>query len=413
MVSRRQRGAGSVYFDASRGVWKGMAPAAPGPGGQRRRIRVQAASEAEAWQLLEDARAQGPRRGGKPRETLAQYLEWYVETHLARQVQRGLLDPGTWRSARQNLVGHVAPGIGHVRLAQLTAEDVEDLLVWLHRHDRRGRGAGGQRGVDTGRGLSASTQRTILVQLRTALDVAVRYKRVRENVAKLVDLPPPPAEQQRWLEADEADKLLAAVPPEDPMRPFYVIGLPLGLRVGEALALQWSDVDLDGDVPTMTVRNQLVRATHPDTGEVDWAMKPRLKRRRDGESRTIVLPRFLVAELRAIRRTQLERRLALAEVWDSRWDLVLAGPDGGPIWPDKVRRHLTTACTTAGIERATPHALRRSAASFLLAKKVPLPQVMQILGWKSSKIALEVYARATKASQTEAAQAMDDLFGGG
>ncbi|WP_108665112.1 tyrosine-type recombinase/integrase [Euzebya rosea] len=411
MTARRPRGSGSVFFDASRGVWKGQAPAPAGPGGKRRRFRVQADSEAAAWALLEEARNRGPRRGGKPRETLGEYLVWFCDTHLQRQVDRGAMDPGTWRSYRQNLVGHVSAGIGHVKLSQLTAEDIEDLLVWLGRHDRRGRGPQGRRGVDAGKGLAGSTQRTVLVQLRAALKVAVRYKRIGDNPAQLVDLPPGPVEDQRWLELEEAEQLLAAVPTSDPFRAFYVVGLPLGLRVGEAVALQWSDVDLDGDEPSMTLRNQLVRARDPRTGEMSWAMKPRLKRRRAGESRRIVLPQFVVGELRAVRRAQLERRLALDGVWDGRWDLVLSGRDGGPVWTDQVRRHLTATCERAGIPRATPHALRRSAASFLLAKGVPLPQVMQILGWRSAKVALEVYARATKASQAEAAQAMDELFG--
>lgn len=403
---RRRRGSGSVYWDVSRGVWKGSAPAPPGPGGRRRRIRVQGSSEAEVWGLLDAARRQGPRRGGRPRETLGDYLDWFVETHLTRMVQRGAVQSGTLRSYRQNLVGHVAVGIGHVRLSMLGPEDVEDLLVWLGEHDRRG-----PDGTDSGRGLSASTQRTVLVQLRYALQVAVRYKRIADNPAQLVELPPAPTADQRWLEVEEAERLLASVPIDDPLRAFYVMALPLGLRVAEASALQWGDVDLDGDVPTVTVANQLVRVADPAGGNV-WAMKPRLKRREAGEVRLVELPRFVVAELRTIRTVQLQRRLALAGVWDGRWDLILAGPDGGPVWPDQIRRHLLAACRSAGIPRATPHAMRRSAASFLFAKGVTLPAVMHTLGWRSSKVALEVYARATKTSLGEAATAMDELFGG-
>jgi integrase len=48
--------------------------------------------------------------------------------------------------------------------------------------------------------------------------------------------------QTRWLTHDEADRLIAVCAPH--LQPLVVFLLNTGCRIGEALRLQWTDVDL-------------------------------------------------------------------------------------------------------------------------------------------------------------------------
>ena len=53
---------------------------------------------------------------------------------------------------------------------------------------------------------------------------------------------------------------------------------------------------------------------------------------------------------------------------------------------------LDRAITTAGIKRLTPHGLRHSFASLLLADGVPVAEVSALLGHKDSYVTWKVYA---------------------
>lgn len=57
-----------------------------------------------------------------------------------------------------------------------------------------------------------------------------------------LEAPPPPPSRTEWLRPAEADALITAVAPH--LRPLLVFLIGTGARLGEALALQWPDVDL-------------------------------------------------------------------------------------------------------------------------------------------------------------------------
>jgi integrase len=62
------------------------------------------------------------------------------------------------------------------------------------------------------------------------------------------------------------------------------------------------------------------------------------------------------------------------------------------------------------VGKVTPHSLRRTFASLLLATGADVPYVMAQLGHTDPKMTLGVYARVI-ASKTDHGQALDDLIG--
>lgn len=389
---RRPRGEGSVWFDAGRGLWVGRLPLPPGPRGQRRRSRpVYAPTEKQALAKLDDLRG-GP--VDRTRQTLAQYLTWYVDHHMAARQAEGEVDPATVRSYRQNLTGHVAPHIGGVKLVDVEPEHLDELkAAWART------------------GLAASTRKLVWSQLRFALRTAERYRRITRNWCDVVPGPRgkgPPKGQ--WLSPSDALALLEATA-GDRLAAYYRVGVALGLRVGEACGLEWRHVDLDAG--TLRVEQQLQRV------KGGWQVKA-LKGREWGEGRDVPLPAFVAESLREHRKAQLAERLRVGwtdppvDAPDGRRqaDLVFRTRGGLPWHRNMIAREIERACEAAEIGRRTPHDLRRSAASFLAAEGVDVTVTMAICGWRSAQVALEVYQRATEEGLTAAAKALDDLLGG-
>ena len=144
-------------------------------------------------------------------------------------------------------------------------------------------------------------------------------------MAALVDRPRVARREARCLSPKDAQLLLDAAR-EDRLFAFYAVALAFGLRRGEALALRWSDVDLDAE--TLRVTRTLSRVD----GGLGFTEPKSLRSRR-----TVPLPAACVAELRAHRTRQLEERLVLGASWQD-FDLVFPSLWGTPLDPRNATR---------------------------------------------------------------------------
>jgi integrase len=269
------------------------------------------------------------------------------------------------------------PVLGRHTLDRLRPSDVEALIV-----DRRAAG------------LSASTTRTIYTVLRAALDVAVRDGLVRRNVAVAVKRPTVERTEAAYLSAEQAQQLLDVLR-GDRLEALYRLMLATGLRRGEALALHWADVDLDGRVAR--VRWTLSRTSRGlEIGE------PKTERSR----RTVRTPRSAVETLRAHRTRQTIERLALGPAWTDT-GLVFTTEAGTALEPRNVLRRFDALARRAGLEGVHLHTLRHSAASFLLAAGTHTKVVQEHLGHSSYAITADIYSHVAPAQAREAADRLD------
>jgi len=94
--------------------------------------------------------------------------------------------------------------------------------------------------------------------LRIALNRAVKWHVVARNVATLADPPRGPRAEIQPLTQQAAEKFQVAAA-DHRLRHLFTFMLCTGVRVGEALALRWQDVNLDER--RITVRHTLEHLT--------------------------------------------------------------------------------------------------------------------------------------------------------
>ena len=151
-----------------------------------------------------------------------------------------------WHAAESRRL-HIEPDrIGKLALDKLKPSDIDRLIVRLR-----------------DKGLAESTVRQIYHILRLALSGAVRDGLLARNPTGLVDRPVPPHKEARHLSPAELRSLLEAARSS---RNHAVIALiaATGMRLREALALHWKDVDVLGGTP----RNPAASTTLFTTGAV-------------------------------------------------------------------------------------------------------------------------------------------------
>ncbi len=249
------------------------------------------------------------------------------------------------------------------QLSAVTPRDVAGFLAWLCKQPAPG-----------GRTLADASVRRILNPLRACFATARREGLIRTNPAHGVALPHRPrvdeeeACEVRVLSRDQLATLLAVVDVRH--RTLFRVLAVTGLRISEALALQWKHVHLDGSHPHVKVRRAYTRGT----------MAP--PKTRHGR-RDVPLSHDLVRELR-------ERRKG-AE-WPRDDDLVFPSLTGVPLRYSNLRfRTLKPAAEEAGAPWAGFHTLRHGCASMLFERGANAKQVQRWLGHHSPSFTLATY----------------------
>jgi integrase len=226
-------------------------------------------------------------------------------------------------------------------------------------------------------GYAGRTMRLTLNLAQRMLQFAQARDLVLRNVASVVHAPRGPVSERTGLTVTQAQDLIVALRHE-PLGPYFLSMLLLGLRPGEAAALQWRDVELDADPPLIRVTASLRRTA---TGMERAPTKTPTSRR------LLALPTPLAEALRERHSAWSDRGNATPH--DS--DLVFTNENEQPLDPSNVRRTLSRIGASAGIPGLHPHALRHATASLLSAAGVRLEDIADTLGHRSITVTADVY----------------------
>ncbi|MCT1619302.1 tyrosine-type recombinase/integrase [Janibacter hoylei] len=377
-MSRRANGEGSIY-QRKDGRWTGAVYVLNRDGGRQRR-QVYGRTRAEVAGKVADLLTLN--RQHIPAAPVEMTVQQYAQSWLDRLGSSGL-KPATVSNYRWILGRHVLPNIGRHRLVALTPQHVRTLLLAVSQT-----------------GASPRTVQLSRAVLRSMLADAERDQLIHRNVAALVKGPRVEREEVVPWTADEAGQFLASLEGHR-LRPLFAVGVALGLRKGELLALRWQDVDLDRGV--MRVR-ATVQRLGKGVGLVTGSPKTARSRR------TLPLPQVLVDALREHRDAQeLERKETTS--WHDA-GLVFTTSKGTMIEPRNLNRFLDEAIARAGLRRIRFHDLRHTCASLLLAQGVSPRVVMEVLGHSQMSMTTDLYGHVMLSSLRSAADALDGVFGG-
>ncbi len=370
--------------------WQVIIDVGRGPDGERLRrfITVKGTkrdAERECRKIASDW-DQGIDRG-PGQLTVADFLKRWLTDYAQVKVS-----PSTLHRYRLIVEHHLIPALGHLKLRELRPLQIQHAYSNFTRRD-------GRPGT-----LSSKTVREHAALLREALGHAVKWQLLASNPALAVDPPSVDRREMRCLTSEEVGRLLAAAE-GTPYRTIIYVAVQTGLRLGEVVALQWRNVDLDGgslEGPTLRV----VRTARFYKGKGIVYGQPKSHR----SSRSVALSPATVHALREHRRQQLERRLAAGSAYED-GDLVCADALGKPVYDSTVRRAFYAITERAGLEHLRLHDLRHTAATLLLGQGIHPKIVSERLGHSTISVTLDTYSHVTPTMQREAAATMDAVLG--
>jgi integrase len=302
-------------------------------------------SEAEARRVerrvLAEAEIQRARFVQPTRQTLAEYLAVWLQRKRAEERKPKILYDYA-RVVRALIV----PALGKMPLQDLSPGMVQ---AWAWQDDL----------APTPGAHGAAQASRAYRCLRSALSDAERLGLIPENPAKRARPALRTPRKREGFTLEEARAILAAAEGEGEA-PLFAFIRYTGLRLGEALGLRWSDVDLEAG--RVTVRHNRVLVGSRMVGGTP---------KRARSVRTLALLGGAIEALHRQKARQAEARLAAGEAWRDK-DRVFSTRAGSGLIASNVNRTFRRIRVRAGVRNLPPHALRHATASILLAAGVPM-----------------------------------------
>ncbi len=370
-AKRRAKGEGSI-IQRPDGIWQFSIGVGKDKSGRRRRTYVYASSRAELLRKVGDERARG---AGSFRQRSTESVGAWVERWLEDEKQPNLAR-STYAVYEVAWRLHAKLLIGHVRLDRFTPEHVTDVYARLRKKSVGGR-----------------TIQVVAKIMRQAFDAAIRREKYpRANPWRSVAVPRHDYREARVLTVDEARRFVAAAR-ADRFEGVWLLALFGGLRLGEALGLKWSDVDL------ATGKIQIRQQATEVYGRVEVGTLKTKSSRRD-----------VVVSGGALEALQRRERAASRESHKS--PFIFTTPSGALVDRNNVRRrHFAAVCERAEISGLRPHDLRHSMTSHAIAAGLSPIVVAARLGHKSTRMTLDRYGHQLPGQQTEAAATLEARLG--
>ncbi|MER6216433.1 site-specific integrase [Streptomyces sp. NPDC001674] len=395
--TRQPNGRSSIYFGKD-GKWHGRVTVGVRDNGTPDRRHVERKTRAEVTlavrKLEKEREAKTVRKPGKAMTVKAWLTHW-----LENVAPLGVND-NTMVGYGVAVRKHLIPGLGAHRLDRLTPEHIEIFYSKMQAN-----------------GSKPATAHQVHRTFRTALNEAVRRGHLGKNPVQLAKAPKTGDYEAEPYTVTEVQQLLnAAGQQRNSAR--WAVALALGLRQGEALALKWEDVDLDGGFLVVRRSRHRPQYAHGCTDPCGRKAGYCLERRRSNPEtsttksragrRAVGLPTQLVDLLRVHREAQAAEREVAGRDW----------VENGLVFPDECGRSPShrrdwsewkALLKVANVRDGRLHDARHTAATVLLILGVPERAVMSLMGWSTTAMAAR-YQHMVDTLRTDIAEQVDDLI---
>ena len=276
---------------------------------------------------------------------------------------------------------YLLPAFGQKDLSGITREEVKNLTYDL-----------------LAKGKTRSTVKNVLAPIREMFNHAIEDGHVTFNPALRVlhrsrTEEGEQKEKASFLTREELGVLLRTGQEHFPdYYPFVSLLARTGLRLGEAVALQWGDLDVTGRF--VEVRRTMVYRT--------------LTLPKSGKARRVDLSRQLTDTLKAL---LLERKKeTLKKGWGEVPPWVFTTETGNLLDPDNFRgRVWYKLLAKAGLRHIRIHDLRHTLASLLIQNGESLAYVKEQMGHHSIKITVDTYGHLVPGGNRQAVDKLDGL----
>ena len=310
--------------------------------------------------------------------TLGEWLDKWLDNYMALTIRESTMD-----SYKTMTKHYIKPYLGDEKIGSITTADIQQLYNWLRENGRV------NEHYEKGNALSDSMIRSIHMMLHQAMDAAVRERLIVKNPTEGTVIPKNNYPPKQILTEEQLEKFLEVAKTDPVWSDFFYTELTTGMRLGEILALRWTDLNFTTGELRITKSATFIKAELVIT-------EPKTK----SSIRSIILPPSLLKVLAEYKKTV-----------NSRWMFPSPVKEDAPIVPSYARRRMQQTLERAGCKVVRFHDLRHTFATMALEHGMDVKTLSTIIGHVSSATTLDIYSHVTDTMQKQAAVKIDHQIG--
>ena len=283
------------------------------------------------------------------KEWLEKWLDYYVHPYAKER---------TYQKYKSQVDLHIIPKIGEQDMADLSAVTLQEFVVSLSE-----------------KGLSANSINGVITVLKSSLKRAEMLNMVEKQYTACIQRPKSREKQVECFSKTEQKKIEAYIFEKNKPKLFGVIlCLYTGLRIGELLALEWSDIDLKQGFMKIT------KSCHDKWQDGKYSKIIDTPKTESSE-RIIPLPKQLKGLLISLRKTSVGK-------------YVIGGErvHGMPV--RSYQKTFETLLKRLNIPHKGFHSLRHTFATRALECGMDVKTLSEVLGHKNPTVTLKRYAHS-------------------
>jgi integrase len=400
-VNRRQKGEGSIYKNKTTGKYEcsislGYKPATDRktgkaithPDGRIKYVRDRKVFRSfDREEVLAQKNALGVRKDSNLTIQTDESLR--LEAHILNWLDT-VIKPNktynTWKGYNSDCTKHILPFLGRMRLVEVQPRVIREWMETLRKNGR-----------------SEKTIKRSHSVLSTAMQQAVWDEVIDRNPVKNVKAPSVPKYESQSFTQEEAVQFISYLSSTNHrLKALAELLLGTSCRIGEALAIRWSDINFE--TGRLSINGNLQQ--HIGNGLV----------RQDGTKQHrntyLTLPKSVLRSLQAHKALQATEQLRCSpEKWQNS-GLVFTNKFGAPLWKQNVTQTFDMLLKKAGLPDLPLHSFRHTSISLALADGENPVVVSKRAGHATVAFTLSRYAHVLPKSDVEAADRMDKILYG-
>lgn len=232
--------------------------------------------------------------------------------------------------------------------------------------------------------------------IQQSLDFAIKDNLLRINPCVDIKIPTSdiPKKEIEILTLQEQEKYISVLG-STKYKLLFLTALFTGMRLGELIALKWTNVDLKEN--TITVSESYKRTTVYKPDGTSERITDKKTPKTQNSNRLIPIPKQLSKLLK-------EHKLS------SKSDYVFSCSSGRYVAANNIGRIQVTLCKKADIPYKNFHALRHTYATRLIENGTDIKTVSKLLGHTDIQTTLNIYVHSTDESKKSAVEILGNQF---
>lgn len=388
-TTRRSPGEGSVY-QVKNGKWVAVLDLGIGVNGKRNRSTKTTVSKVLAAKALRDMQVKHRQNDllSNQRKTFAQVASQWIQFGISEKVRQS-----TANGYIDIYDRYLKPFLGHRSITDINVNEIDAWLAHLK-----------------AMGLSASTRKKARQTCNTIFKFAIRKRYALQN--PVLDSQVPANEPgfvtqvQIPLTLREAHSYLEHFRDTD-LDLLVFLALFTGMRRGEIIGLNWSDISFD-DL-TLTIKRTAKETTlrrSDGSSKTELVLNPP---KTAHSKRKIPIEKEVLLALKRQQNRQRKQKLKAGSTWQDT-DAVFTSEFGTRMYPSNIYKRYVKLIKQSDLRYVRPHDLRHTVAVLGLDAEIPIEEISRLLGHSTLSVTMDIYGKSVQSLVDRGAIGISTLF---